>query len=92
MIERILNKLGLYTKKQWNMSLKKIGELRGEIFELKKLEKENKKLRDAVEDREFGISILSEDLEKLKKENGELRKEVEKLRLKVARSVKRRRR
>ena len=74
------------------MSLKKIGELRGEIFELKKLEKENKKLRDAVEDREFGISILSEDLEKLKKENEELKKEVEKLRLKVARSVKRRRR
>ena len=36
MIERILNKLGLYTEKQWKNALKKIGDFREENCELKK--------------------------------------------------------
>ena len=89
MIERILNKLGLYTEKQCMNFLQKIGNLREENIEL---EKENEKLREEVKDKELGIGILCESLEKLGDENKELRKEVEKLRLKVARSVKRRKR
>ena len=82
MIERILNKLGLYTKKQFDSVYRRFKELEGELMICKA-----GRVKLA-----FAVKASEEAKADAVKENGELKKEVEKLRLKVARGVKRRRR
>ena len=81
MIEKILNGLGLYTEKQFNSVYRRFKELEGELMICKA---GRVKLV-------FAIKASEDAKANAVKENEELRKEVEKLRLKVARSVKRRR-
>ena len=89
MFERLLNSIGLYTKKQYMF----------EVVRANNCEEEYEVLDDMV----FGLEIEKnkflksfrecEELRReLIKENEELKKEIEKLRLKVIRSVKRKRR
>ena len=73
MIERILNKLGLYTKEQY--------------FELVEMLVTSD---NCIKHYSNALQASEEAKADAVKENGELKKEVEKLRLKVARSVKRR--
>jgi len=130
MIERVLNRLGLYTKGQYvrlENLLHSCNDIRHQaitsllaseeakanvIKENKKLKSdyenvvaalkvcedekrailaENEDLRRALKNRKKQADLLLNDFEILSEENEELRKEVEKLRLKVAKSVKRRR-
>jgi len=106
MLVKLLNKLGLYTEKQaYNITLKTIKELKADfIEENKKLKEdyknviaalkvcedekrellfENEDLRRALENRKKQIDMLLKDFERVNDEN-------EKLRLKIAKSVKRR--
>ena len=128
MIERILNKLGVYTKEQYvrlenllhscnnirHQAIKSLlasEEAKANVIEenkklksdyenvvaaLKVCEDEKKNilaekedLKTAYENRKKQANLLLKDFEILSGENEELRKEVERLRLKVVRSVKR---
>jgi len=53
---------------------------------------ENEDLRRAFENRKKQVDLLLKDFERVSEENKKLKKEVEKLRLKVVKSVKRKRR
>ena len=75
MIERILNKLGFFTRKQY-VKLAIAFVTNAKYVEV--LEDENKKLKN--------------DFKRVSKENEEFKSEIEKLRLKVVKSVKRKRR
>jgi len=101
MIEKFLNKLGLYTKEQYlEVKAKKekvesdyenvIAALKVCEDEKRVILAENNNLKTAYENRKKQIDLLLSDFEKLEDEKEEFKKEIEKLRLKIARSVKRR--
>ena len=98
MLEKVLNAFGLCSMSKY-IALKRYCEsveqrnsfLSIKVYEMEKslseLEGENEKLIDVINDKKFGISILSEELKKLEEENEKL-----KLKLKIAKNVKRKRR
>ena len=81
MIERILNKLGFYTEKQFDSVYRRFKELEGELMICKA-----GRVKLA-----FAIKASEEAKANAVKENKELKKEIERLRLKVVKSVKRKR-
>jgi len=103
MIEKFLNRLGFYTKEQYlEVKAKKEkveSDYENVIAALKVCEDEkriilaeNNNLKTAYENRKKQIDLLLSDFEKLENEKEKFKKGVERLRLKIARGVKRRRR
>ena len=96
MLERVLNRIGLYTSKQ----IKEIGFYAEEVeIRLEKymslcdsLKEENEKLKDEINRLISSLKISEEVKANAVRETEELRKENEKLRIRVAKSVKRKRR
>ncbi len=96
MLERVLNKIGLYTEKQ----IREIGFYTEEVeIRLEKymsfcdsLKEENEKLKDGINRLISSLKISEEVKSNAVREAEEFRKENEKLRIRVAKSVKRRRR